>query len=180
MRMEISTTDRRIGAGTRGLRLAAAAGLTLLAAACSTGNPFTTGSPFSNASIVDRTFIGAAQTWDLDKNAVVTCDEWKQYAMTLLREADMNGDRALAGDEFAKMAKSDRLFDVADLKYFDGNGDGKVTADELTGRQNRAFALLDKNGDCQIARDESAQVVQVDKVKDTNPTPEQQLERARR
>lgn len=169
---------------TRGrgpMKSAAVSVLVLALAGCGGGMPsiMTTGSPFTNASNVDRTFIGAAQTWDLDKNAVVTCDEWKQYSGTLLRESDTNGDNALAADEFAKMAKSDRLFDMADLKYYDGNGDGKVTADELTGRPNRAFQLLDKNGDCQIARDESAQVVQVEKAKDTAPKPEDQLERAK-
>ncbi len=152
----------------------------LAASGCSSiPSPFTTGSPFSNASIVDRTFIGAAQTWDLDKNTVVTCDEWKQYATTSFRESDANGDGALTGDEFAHMSKSDRLFDVADLKHFDANGDGKVSLEELSGR-NRAFQLLDKNNDCQIARDESAQVVQVDKTKETGLTPEEQVERARR
>lgn len=166
----------------RGLAVSAVALVAGFGAGCSGGgisSPFTTGSPFSSAGIVDRTFIGAAQTWDLDKNAIVTCDEWKQYSTTLLRESDMNGDGALVPDEFAKMARSDRLFDVADLKYYDANGDGKVTLDELTGKPNRGFALLDKNGDCQIARDESAQVVQVDKPKDTSPSPQDQLDRAK-
>lgn len=169
--------------GFKSVAVAIAAGLAL--GGCGGGggglsNPFTTGSPFSNASTLDRTFIGAAQTWDLDKNAVVTCDEWKQYAGTEARAVDSNGDGALDENEFAQLAKTDRLFDVADRKYFDGNGDGRVSIDELTGKPNRAFALLDKNNDCQIARDESAQVVQVDKAKDTSPKPEEQLERARR
>lgn len=163
----------------RGPMFSAVVGASVMALAGCSSMPsmMTTGSPFSNANNVDRTFIGAAQTWDMDKNSVVTCDEWKQYTGTLLREADMNGDGALASDEFAKMAKSDRLFDIADLKYYDGNGDSKVTADELTGKPNRAFQLLDKNGDCQIARDESAQVVQVEKAKETGLSPEQQAER---
>jgi Ca2+-binding EF-hand superfamily protein len=168
-----------IGMSPLGRGLASALVPLALAGCSSMANPFTTGSAFSNASIVDRTFIGAAQTWDLNKDSLVTCDEWKQYATTALREADVNGDGALSSDEFARMAKSDRLFDVADLKYFDANGDGKVTVEEISVR-NRAFQLLDKNNDCQIARDESAQVVQVEKVKDTSLTPEQQMERARR
>lgn len=150
--------------------------LSLVVAGCSTGS-----SPFSSASDFDRTFIGAAQTWDLDKNGAVSCDEWKRYAATALHEADANGDGALSADEFAKMARGDRLFDVADLKYYDGNSDGRVTVDELTGKPNRAFALLDKNGDCQIDRNETVQVIQVDKPKDDGsaPDPEKQLERSK-
>lgn len=148
--------------------VALAGTVALLVAACSAS------SPFSSANDFDRTFIGAAQTWDLDKNAVVSCDEWKQYAATSLREADGNGDGALTPDEFGVMAKQDRLFSVADLSYYDGNSDGKVTADELTGKQNRAFNLLDKNGDCQIDRNETVQVVHVDRKKDTSTAPTQE------
>lgn len=129
-------------------------------------SPFGSSSPFGNANVSDRTFIGAAQTWDLDKNGVVTCEEWKTYSSGALREADGNGDGALTADEYATMARSDRLFEIADLKYFDANSDGKVTVEELSGKPNQAFKLLDKNGDCQIARDESVQVTGIDKVKD--------------
>ena len=167
----------------RGTACGLACAVAIGVAACSSGGGgglFTTGSPFSSAGVVDRTFIGAAQTWDLDKNAVVTCDEWKQYATSALREADVNSDGSLTKDEFAVMAKKDRLFDVADLKYYDGNSNGRVSVEELTGKKNRAFTLLDKNGDCQIARDESAQVVSKDKVKKTGLTPEEQIERMSR
>ena len=145
--------------------VALAGTIALLVAACSAS------SPFSSANDFDRTFIGAAQTWDLDKNSVVSCDEWKQYAATAMREADGNGDGALTPDEFNVMAKQDRLFSIADAKYYDSNSDGKVTADELTGKQNRAFNLLDKNGDCLIDRNETVQVIHVDKKKDTSPAP---------
>ena len=54
------------------------------------------------------------------------------------------------------MARVDRLFDVANFDYFDGNGDGKVTSAEIVDRPNPAFRLLDKNDDCVIGRDEKA------------------------
>ena len=150
-------------------KAAAVVGLAaLLAAGCSSSS-----NPFNSASDFDRTFIGAAQTWDLDKNSIVSCDEWKQYATNALHEADGNGDGALSTEEFEVMAKSDRLFSIADEKYYDSNSDGRVTTDELTTKQNRAFSLLDKNGDCQIDRNETVQVVQVDKKKEKDaPTSE--------
>ena len=51
-----------------------------------------TSSPFSSASSTELTFINASQTWDLDKNGTVTCDEWKQYATSSFKQADGNGD----------------------------------------------------------------------------------------
>ncbi|OYW55832.1 MAG: hypothetical protein B7Y80_04335 [Hyphomicrobium sp. 32-62-53] len=133
------------------------------------------GNPFSSGSGVDRTFIGAAQTWDFDKDGAVTCDEWKNYVATLHRESDGDGDGTLIDAEFQTMAKTDQLFSVADRPYYDANGDGKVTIDEMTGKQNVAFKQLDKNGDCRIDRNESVRILQVDAPKGgTAPNTDQQ------
>ncbi|MBY0224283.1 MAG: EF-hand domain-containing protein [Hyphomicrobium sp.] len=143
---------------------------------CSSVPSLTGGSPFGSTSSIDRTFIGAAQTWDFDKDGTVTCDEWKNYLATLLRESDGNGDGSLDDAEFKQMAKTDQLFSVADRSYFDANGDGKVTVEELTGKQNAAFKQLDKNGDCRIDRNESVRVLQVDAPKGgTAPNTDQQV-----
>jgi len=157
---------------------ALAAGFAL--AGCSSMPSLTGGkSPFSSTSTVDRTFISAAQTWDFDKDGAVTCDEWKTYVTSLLRESDGNGDGSLDAAEFQKMAKTDRLFEIADIGYFDANGDARVSAEELTGKQNAAFRLLDKNGDCRIDRNESVQVLQVDapKASSTAPNTDQSVPR---
>jgi Ca2+-binding EF-hand superfamily protein len=74
------------------------------------------------------------------------------------------------------MAKTDHLFTVADSGYFDANGDGKVTIEELTGKQNAAFKMLDKNADCRIDRNESVRVLPVDAPKASGaPSPDQQI-----
>jgi hypothetical protein len=156
---------------TRGLAVIVATGLGL--AGCGSSLPsFTGGSPFGSTSSIDRTFIGAAQTWDFDKDGTVTCDEWKNYVATLVRESDGNGDGALETAEFQQMAKTDRLFEVADAGYFDANGDGRVTVEEMTGKQNVAFKQLDKNGDCRIDRNESVRVLQVEAPKSSTSAPD--------
>jgi Ca2+-binding EF-hand superfamily protein len=129
----------------------------LLAGGCSS-----VGNPFEKSNDMDRTFIGAAQTWDTDKNGVVTCDEWARYVATSVRENDANGDGALDANEWGNLVKADRLFQVAGLAYYDANGDGRVTAEEMSGKQNLAFKLLDRNQDCQIDRTESVQVMSPD------------------
>ena len=135
---------------------------------CSTGG----GNPFAKTNDFDRTFIGAAQTWDLDKNGSVSCDEWVQYVTTEFRAADANGDGLLDADEHQKMVKSDRLFEVANIAYYDTNGDGRLSVEEMTGKQNIAFKLLDRNGDCQIDRTETVQVHGVDQVKAKDMAPD--------
>lgn len=133
--------------------------------------------PFNNTSDFDRTFIAAAQTWDLNKDSVVTCDEWTQYVTQEFRSADANGDGALDAEEWKKLVRSDRLFEVANLAHYDANGDGRVTLEEMTGKQNLAFKLLDRNSDCQIDRSESVQVHGVDKIKPKESAPDQSMPR---
>jgi hypothetical protein len=128
----------------------------------------------ASKSVIDQTFLGAAQTWDFDKNGVVTCDEWKNYISTSVRESDGDGNGSLDASEFTKMAQNDRLFEVADLKYYDSNGDGRASLEEITGKPNVAFKMLDKNGDCQIDRNETVQIISRDKEKDTSNAPNQE------
>lgn len=135
-----------------GLMLGSAA---LSLAACSSMSSL---NPLSKTDDFDKTFIQADQTWDLNKDGVVSCDEWKQYVTTSVRESDTNGDGALDANEFQNLINSDRLFEVANLAYYDANGDGRVSADEMIAKPNRAFQLLDRNNNCQIERNESVQV----------------------
>lgn len=113
-------------------------------------------SPFAGASDTELVFITAAQTWDLDKDNTVTCNEWKQYTTEFFQGADANRDGALTPEEFRTIAAQDKLFETADLKYFDRNGDGKLQLAEFTDTPNPAFRRLDKNNDCRLASDEFA------------------------
>ena len=119
-------------------------------AGCATGNK----SPLASATPLEREFALAAVTWDLNKDGDVTCDEWKQYVAGLFRDADANRDGVLTRQEFAALARSDRLFEVAGFDYFDANADGRLTLAEMADKPNPAFQLLDKNGDCVISADE--------------------------
>jgi hypothetical protein len=110
--------------------------------------------PLDSASAVEREFALAAVTWDLNKDGNVTCDEWKQYATGLFREADANRDGILTAEEYAVLARRDRLFDYVGLAYFDANADGRLSLSELIDKPNAAFTLLDKNRDCVLTRDE--------------------------
>lgn len=124
------------------------------------------GSPFSNTSNLDLTFVSAAGTWDLNRDNKVTCDEWRQYQTQLFKSADANHDGVLTREEFAKIISQDRLFETADFSYYNSNGDAQLTLAEFTDKPNPAFKLLDKNGDCVIASDEFVRTHQLEKVKD--------------
>ena len=108
----------------------------------------------ASASHVEKEFAGAAVTWDLNQDGDVTCDEWKQYGTALFREADANRDGFLNREEFAAMARTDRLFETAGFPYFDTDGNGRISQAELIDKPNPAFALLDRNKDCVITPDE--------------------------
>ncbi len=126
----------------------------LAMAACSSGgslNPFGSG-----VGDVDTVFLAAAGSWDRNKDGVVTCEEWKAYAAELFDGADANRDGFLTADEFDAVIKTDRMFETANFKWWDSNGDGKVSRAEFIDRPNPAFTLLDKGKTCQLTSTELA------------------------
>src|SRR6185436_6759960 len=76
------------------------------------------------------------------------------YVAGLFRDADADCDGFLTRQEFAALTRSDRLFEVAGLDYFDANADGRLSLSEMADKPNPAFQLLDKNGDCVISAEE--------------------------
>jgi hypothetical protein len=122
--------------------------------ACSTTPLPSIGSinPFGPKSLsdVDRAFLQAAGSWDRNHDNVVTCDEWKSYAEDLFNGADVDHDDSLDASEWSNLVKVDRMFETADLRYYDQNGDGKVTRAEFVDKPNPAFTLMDTAGRCKL------------------------------
>lgn len=115
--------------------------------------------PFSNSKSIsetDRVFLMAAGNWDRNRDNIVTCDEWKAYAVELFNGADMNHDDMIDQTEWANIVKVDRMFVTANLDYFDANNDGKVSRAEFVDRPNPAFRLLDTSNTCTLTGDQVA------------------------
>jgi hypothetical protein len=116
----------------------------------------TTQAPFASASAIEKSFVSAAITWDLSRDGTVTCEEWKQYAAALFKEADANHNGALSRDEFTALSRRDRLFETAGFTYLDAQKDGQIALTEIVDRRNPAFVLMDANSDCTITPEERA------------------------
>ena len=127
----------------RGLLLAGCCA-TLLAAGC-------TGTAPGLSDTVEGSFIRAAQTWDINHDGKVTCDEWRAYAASLFKEVDTNHDGKLTREEFVKLEKIDRLFEVANFDYYDVNKQGSITQADFVDMPNPAFAALDKDKTCVLS-----------------------------
>jgi hypothetical protein len=110
-------------------------------------NPFGGGNSISE---IDRAYLQAAGSWDLNHDNVVTCNEWKSYAEDLFNSADVNHDDSLDATEWNNLTNIDKMFVTADMKYFDANGDGKVSRQEFVDKPNPAFVLMDKAGTCKL------------------------------
>ncbi len=127
----------------RGLLLAGFCA-TLLGAGC-------TGTAPGLSDTVEGSFIRAAQTWDINHDGKVTCDEWRTYAASLFKDVDTNHDGKLTREEFVKLEKIDRLFEVANFDYYDVNKQGFVTQADFVERPNPAFTALDKDKTCVLS-----------------------------
>lgn len=97
-----------------------------------------------------------AARWDLNRDGVFTCDEWKQYASQLFRAADRNNDGFVSAEEFATIRQADPSLASADLVFFDGNNDGRLSHAEFVDKPNPFFARYDTNGDCRVTSAEIA------------------------
>ncbi len=130
---------------------ALAAAASLLLAACSSSPLSSIGSIGSKSiSESDRVFLMAAGSWDRNRDNNVTCDEWKAYATELFNGADANRDDTVDASEWGRVVAVDRMFDTANLNYFDANGDGKVMRAEMVDRPNPAFKLMDTGNTCSL------------------------------
>jgi len=121
----------------------------LLLAGCSSALLGAGTSPGLSVTI-EGAFIARAQTWNLNHDGKVTCEEWRTYAASLFKEADSDHDGKLIRKEFAKLPKIDRLFEVANFDYYDVDKQGYVTQADFVDRPNPAFAALDHDKSCVI------------------------------
>ena len=143
----------------RGLQCATAVALLLAVAGCSSSN---------SLGDVDTVFLSAAGSWDSNRDGIVTCEEWKQYAAELYNGADGNGDGVVDRTEYVKIINTDRMFQTVEFGYYDVDKDGKLTRAEFVERPNRAFVLLDKNNECKLIASQVAGArARTEKVYDT-------------
>jgi Ca2+-binding EF-hand superfamily protein len=122
-----------------------------LAAGCSTASSTSSGPALSD---VDKSFLRGITSYDQNRDGAVTCDEWRAAAAGLFAKANRSGSGAMTDAEFANLASTDRTFLVANFKYYDANGDGKVDRKEFVERPNPAFGYADKDGDCRLSEPE--------------------------
>jgi Ca2+-binding EF-hand superfamily protein len=101
-------------------------------------------------SELDKSFLRGISSYDLNRDGVITCDEWRTSAASAFIKANKSGSGVMTEEEFRNLAATDRTFLVATSKYYDANGDGKVDKKEFIERPNAAFAIADQDKDCRL------------------------------
>lgn len=93
---------------------------------------------------------------DADQSGDVTFEEFAAAMNNRLGKADANGDGKMTVEEVAAEIERMRAERQARriIERFDVDGDGALTAAEIESRQKKRFALLDRNDDGKIAREE--------------------------
>jgi len=93
---------------------------------------------------------------DADANGEVTFEEFVAAINDRLVDADADGDGKMTVGEIADAIERMRAERMARrmIERFDADGDGALTMAEVESRQKKMFALLDRNDDGKIVRDE--------------------------
>jgi Ca2+-binding EF-hand superfamily protein len=102
---------------------------------------------------------GAAMRFDRldsDRSGDITFEEFSAAMKSRLGEADKNQDGKMSVAEIAQEIEKMRAERIARrlVERFDSDGDGMLTAAEINSRQRKLFALLDRNDDGKVVKDE--------------------------
>jgi Ca2+-binding EF-hand superfamily protein len=93
---------------------------------------------------------------DADSSGDVTFEEFSAAMNKRIGTADANGDGKITVAEIASEIERMRAERMAQrlVERFDTDGDGALTVAEIQGRQKKMFALLDRNDDGKIVKEE--------------------------
>ena len=93
---------------------------------------------------------------DADKSGDVTFEEFSAAMGKRVTDADADGDGKITVAELADHIERMRAQRAAQriIDRLDANGDGVLTKEEIESRQKKRFALLDRNDDGKIERQE--------------------------
>lgn len=93
---------------------------------------------------------------DADQSGDVTFDEFSAMLKSRIGDADADKDGKMTVEEIAAAIEKMRAERMARriVERFDTDGDGMLTAAEVESRQKKMFALMDRNDDGKIVKDE--------------------------
>jgi Ca2+-binding EF-hand superfamily protein len=93
---------------------------------------------------------------DADSDGSVTFAEFSRPMMERFNEADADGDGTISAAELEEALESRRAERRAShmIERFDIDGDERVSADEIVNRQEKMFALMDRDDSGVITEDE--------------------------
>ena len=102
---------------------------------------------------------GAAMRFDrldADRSGDVTFEEFSAAMKSRLGDADKDHDGKMSVAEIAQEIERMRAERIARrlVERFDSDGDGMLTAAEIDSRQKKLFALLDRNDDGKVVKEE--------------------------
>ena len=93
---------------------------------------------------------------DADSSGSVTFAEFSAPMMERFNRADADDDGVVSAEEIAAAIEGRRAERMAErlIERFDIDGDDQVSADELVNRQEKMFALMDRDDSGAVTEDE--------------------------
>ena len=93
---------------------------------------------------------------DKDQSGDITFEEFSAAMKSRLGDADKDHDGKMSVAEIAQQIEKMRTERMAKrlVERFDSDGDGMLTSAEIDSRQRKIFALLDRNDDGKVVKQE--------------------------
>ncbi len=91
-----------------------------------------------------------------DNNGAITFDQFSDVMDARLKKLVADNGGKLTVEQLADALEKARFEQMAKriIARYDTKGDGTLTTDDITGREKKVFALLDKNNDGKIEQNE--------------------------
>lgn len=104
----------------------------------------------------ENRYLEFIQRWDIDGDGLATCKDTVKKQEALFQQLDADTNQEVTRREFGEIMFLDKSYRFIPFEQIDKNADGMISTAEFAGTPNHIFTRFDKDGNCNVSREEFA------------------------